>query len=103
MDGQDSTNLYTPSFFFYQQPSVEALEEVSLQTGNYSAEFGQAQGGIYNFTAKSGTNQYHGGVFYRLTNEDLNAHQPYTGSRPPSRQNNFGGTFGGPGPHSPCV
>ena len=81
VDGQDSTNLYTPSFFFYQQPSVEALEEVSLQTGNYSAEFGQAQGGIYNFTAKSGTNQYHGGAFYRLTNEDLNAHQPYTGSR----------------------
>jgi hypothetical protein len=96
VDGQDSTNLYTPSFFFYQQPSVEALEEVSLQTGNYAAEFGQAQGGIYNFTAKSGTNQYHGGAFYRFTNEDLNAHQPYTGARPPSRQNNFGLTFGGP-------
>jgi len=96
VDGQDSTNLYTPAFFFYQQPSVEALEEVSLQTGNYSAEFGQAQGGIYNFTAKSGTNQYHGGLFYRFTNEDLNAHQPYTGSRAASRQNNFGGTFGGP-------
>ena len=96
VDGQDSTNLYTPSFFFYQQPSVEALEEVSLQTGNYAAEFGQAQGGIYNFTAKSGTNQYHGGLFYRFTNEDLNAHQPYTGSRAASRQNNFGGTFGGP-------
>ena len=99
VDGQDSTNLstnlYTPSFFFYQQPSVEALEEVSLQTENYSAEFGQAQGGIYNFTAKSGTNQYHGGAFYRFTNEALNAHQPYTGSRAPSRQNNFGATFGG--------
>jgi hypothetical protein len=95
VDGQDSTNLYTPSFFFYQQPSVEALEEVSLQTGNFSAEFGQAQGGIYNFTAKSGTNQYHGGAFYRFTNEDLNAHQPYTGSRAPSRQNNFGATIGG--------
>jgi hypothetical protein len=96
VDGQDSTNIYAPAFFFYQQPSVEALEEVSLQTGNYSAEFGQAQGGIYNFTAKSGTNQYHGGAFYRFTNEALNAHQPYTGSRNQSRQNNFGGTFGGP-------
>ena len=96
VDGQDSTNLYTPAFFFYQQPSVEALEEVSLQTSNFAAEFGQAQGGIYNFTAKSGTNQYHGGLFYRFTNEDLNAHQPYTGSRAASRQNNFGGTFGGP-------
>ncbi len=96
VDGQDSTNLYAAGFFFYQQPSVEALEEVSLQTGNFAAEFGQAQGGIYNFTAKSGTNQYHGGAFYRLTNEDLNAHQPYTGVRNPSRQNNFGGTFGGP-------
>jgi hypothetical protein len=96
VDGQDATNLYAPGFFFYQQPSVEALEEVSLQTSNFAAEFGQAQGGIYNFTAKSGTNQYHGGLFYRFTNEDLNAHQPYTGSRAPSRQNNFGGTFGGP-------
>ena len=96
VDGQDATNLYAPGFFFYQQPSVEALEEVSLQTSNFAAEFGQAQGGIYNFTAKSGTNQYHGGLFYRFTNEDLNAHQPYTGKRAASRQNNFGGTFGGP-------
>src|SRR6476646_9166870 len=96
VDGQDSTNLYTPAFFFYQQPSVEALEEASLQTGNYSAEFGQAQGGIFNFTAKSGTNVYHGGAFYRFAHDALNAHQPYTGSRSPSRQNNFGGTFGGP-------
>jgi len=96
LDGHESTNLYAPAFFFYQQPSVEALEAVSLQTGNYAAEFGQAQGGIFNFTAKSGTNKYHGGLFYRLTNEALNAHQPYTGSRNPSRQNNFGGTFGGP-------
>ncbi|MBV8728864.1 MAG: TonB-dependent receptor, partial [Acidobacteriia bacterium] len=96
VDGQDSTSLYTPAFFFYQQPSVEAMEEVSLQSGNYSAEFGQAQGGIFNFTPKSGTNQYHGGLFYRFTNEDLNAHQPYTGVRTRSRENNFGGTFGGP-------
>jgi hypothetical protein len=96
VDGQDATNLYAPGFFFYQQPSVEALEEVSLQASNFAAEFGQAQGGLYNFTAKSGTNQYHGGAFYRFTNEALNAHQPYTGSRAPSRQNNFGGTFGGP-------
>jgi hypothetical protein len=96
VDGQDATNIYAPGFFFYQQPSVEALEEVSLQAGNYSAEFGQAQSGIYNFTAKSGTNIYHGGLFYRLTNEALNAHQPYTGSRAASRQNNFGGTLGGP-------
>ncbi len=96
VDGQDSTAIYAPAWFFYQQPSVEALEEVSLQTGNYAAEYGQAQGGIFNFTAKSGTNQYHGGAFYRLTNEALNAHQPYTRSRNPSRQNNFGLTFGGP-------
>src|SRR6185295_5446153 len=39
VDGQDSTNIYAPAFFFYQQPSVEALEEVSLQTTGYSAEF----------------------------------------------------------------
>ena len=59
--GQDSTNLYTPAFFFCRQPSVEAVEEVSLRTSNFAAEFGQAQGGIYNFTARSGANRYHGG------------------------------------------
>ena len=39
----------------------------AFRPGTTAAEFGQAQGGIYNFTAKSGTNQYHGGLFYRLT------------------------------------
>src|SRR5438309_11600890 len=77
VDGQDATNLYAPGFFFYQQPSVEALEAVSLQTSNYAAEYGQAQGGIYNFTAKSGTNEYHGGGCYRFTNEAFNAPRRY--------------------------
>ena len=55
LEGQDDTSLYTPSVAFKQQPSVEALEELTLQTSNFAAEFGQAQGGIYNFTTKSGS------------------------------------------------
>ena len=40
--------------------SVDSIEEFSLQTSNFAAEFSQVGGGFYNFTTKSGTNQFHG-------------------------------------------
>ena len=84
------------------QPSVEALEEVSVQSSNFSAEYGQVAGGMFNLTAKSGTNQFHGSLFEYFVNEDLGAGIPFTNSghghllRPPNRRNDFGGSFGGP-------
>ncbi len=56
---------------------------------------------FYNFTTKSGTNQFHGGGYEYLTNEDLDAHRPYftptvPSTNPRSRKNDFGGTIGGP-------
>jgi hypothetical protein len=42
------------------QPSVDAIEEVAIQTSNYAAEYGQAGGGFFNVTMKSGTNAFHG-------------------------------------------
>src|SRR5260370_24759245 len=84
------------------QPSVEALEEVSVQTSNFAPEYGQVAGGMLKLTAKSGTNQYHGSLFEYLVNEDLGAGVPYTNSghrhllRPPNRRSDFGGGFGGP-------
>jgi Carboxypeptidase regulatory-like domain/TonB dependent receptor len=83
-------------------PSVEALEEVSVQTSNYSAEYGQVAGGMFNFTTKSGTNRFHGSLFEYFVNEDLGAGIPYTDSghghllRPPNRRDDAGGSFGGP-------
>jgi hypothetical protein len=103
LDGQDITNANEdPSHTLEQQPAVEALQEFTLQTSNYSAEFGQIADGLFNFTTKSGTNGLHGVAFTFVRNEDLNAGQAYTirnGDHhldPASKMKNYGGAIGGP-------
>ena len=102
LDGQDITSSTNGSGTQSQAPSVEALQEFSLQTSNFSAEFGQVTGGLYNVTSRSGANQLHGSAYEYFVNEDLNAGQPFTSSgnghlvRPRNRKNNFGFTVGGP-------
>src|SRR5664280_664167 len=103
LDGQDITNTnQDASHTLEQQPAVEALQEFTLQSSNFSAEFGQITGGLYNFTTKSGTNGLHGVAFVFMKNEDLNAGRAYTSSgnghhlRPYSRGRNYGGSVGGP-------
>src|SRR5664279_820733 len=103
IDGQDGTFTQQPTFSAGSQPSVEALEEVSLQTSNFASEYGQVGGGLFNFTSKSGTNKLHGSGFEYFRNEDLNAGQPFTSSgtgghllRPIARSHDFGFTAGGP-------
>jgi hypothetical protein len=78
------------------QPSVDSLEEVAIQTSNFAAEFGAAGGAMVNMVTKSGTNTFHGGAYDYATNEALNAHQPYLGTRNKVHQHDWGFTFGGP-------
>ncbi len=78
------------------QPSVDAIQEVAVQTTNFAAEFGTVGGGIFNVTMKSGTNQYHGTLYDYAVNEVLNAAQPYTGLKSTQRRMDYGGTLGGP-------
>ena len=60
IEGLDNTN-HTVSFAIMQNmPNADAIQEMAIQTSNYAAEFGQAGGGLFNITMKSGTNQYHG-------------------------------------------
>jgi len=105
LDGQDITNANEdPSHTLEQQPAVEALQEFTLQSSNFSAEFGQITGGLFNFTTKSGSNGLHGVAFTFIRNEDLNAgqslhhfaDQPTQHTRPVSRAKNYGGGIGGP-------
>jgi hypothetical protein len=96
LDGQDATNGVVTFAQAQAQPSVDAIEELSLQTSNYAAEFGQAGAGLFNFTSKSGTNDWHGSVYDYWVNEALWAHQPYNGARNQQRRNDYGGTLGGP-------
>ncbi|MDQ1471451.1 MAG: hypothetical protein QOJ99_2931, partial [Bryobacterales bacterium] len=97
VDGQDSTSGNDTGWTStVAAPSVDMVQEFSLQTSNYAAEFGQAGGGFYNFTTKSGGNQFHGSGYEYFTNEALDARRPFTYVRPRSRKNDFGGTIGGP-------
>jgi Carboxypeptidase regulatory-like domain len=102
VEGQDSTSQNDPAWTStVSHASVDSIEEFSLQTSNFAAEFSQAGGGFYNFTTKSGTNQFHGGAYEYLTNEALDAYRPYftptvPNTNPRSRKNDFGGTIGGP-------
>lgn len=86
------------------QPSVDAIQEVAIQTSNFAAEFGTSGGAMVNLVTKSGTNAYHGTAYDYANNEILNAGQPYsvlTGSttehvRSKLRQHDYGFTVGGP-------
>lgn len=97
LDGQDITNgVNTSASQAQMQPSVEALEEVSVQASNYAAEFGQAGSGLFQYTTRSGTNTYHGSLYDYWVNEALWAHQSYDHIRNRQRRNDFGGSLGGP-------
>jgi len=77
----------------------ETVQEFSVQTSAYSAEYGQTGGGVINVTTKSGTNQYHGVALWYTRNPITNAEKWTAGStRPPNnlRFNQFSGTLGGP-------
>ena len=77
-------------------PNPDALEEFSVQTNNYSAEFGRASGAVVNVVTKSGTNQYHGDAFEFLRNGALNARNFFAPAQDKLKRNQFGATFGGP-------
>src|SRR5262249_38196285 len=96
IEGQEATNSYLPGFTQQNQPSVDAVQEISIQTSNFAAEYGQVGGGFFNFTMRSGGNQFHGSGYDYFVNEALNAGQPFTNNgsggliRPVQRRNDYG-------------
>jgi hypothetical protein len=78
-------------------PFPDALQEFSVQTSNYTAEFGQNAGAVVNVVTKSGTNTLHGNMFEFVRNQVFNARswQSTTG-KDQIKRNQFGGTLGGP-------
>jgi hypothetical protein len=80
-------------------PPPDALREFTVQTSNYSAEFGHAAGAVLNVTTKSGTNSFHGDVWEFLRNDFFDAADYFvlpTQRKPEFRLNQFGATLGGP-------
>ena len=79
-------------------PFPDALQEFSVQTTNYSAEYGSNAGGVVNVVTKSGTNKLHGDAFEFNRNPAFNAQNFFATPTTPDRikRNQFGGTLGGP-------
>src|SRR3989475_2354283 len=79
---------------------VDAIQEFSVITGNYSAEYGRTSGGVINAISKSGTNAFHGDVYEFLRNDKLDANDFFSNRahapRPTLRRNQFGAAAGGP-------
>ncbi|MBV8844319.1 MAG: carboxypeptidase regulatory-like domain-containing protein, partial [Bryobacterales bacterium] len=102
IDGMNGTNILGQGANQQNQPGMDSIQEWTVQTSNYSAEFGQAGSAVMNITMKSGTNQFHGSLYEYFQNEFLNAGQPFTNNgnggllRPTQRRNDYGLTLGGP-------
>jgi Carboxypeptidase regulatory-like domain len=80
--------------------SVDALQEFRVQSSTYSAEYGRNPGGQFAFETKSGTNEWHGTAYNYLRNGFVDAQDWFSDyfqlPEPAIRQNDFGGTLGGP-------
>jgi hypothetical protein len=102
VEGQEANNAGIPATPMQGAQSVDAIQEVTVQTSNYAAEYGQAGGGVINMTMKSGTNQFHGSGYDYFVNEAFNAGRPYNTGNPDGnprarvRRNDYGFTAGGP-------
>lgn len=104
IDGVDNSSVASggPLGFEAQavKPSVDAVGEFRVVTNNLSAEYGTRMGGQVFVNIKSGTNQFHGTAFEFLRNSNLDGTNFFANragnKKPAYKQNQFGGTFGGP-------
>ena len=101
LDGADNNNYFSGIVVASNQsvkPSIDAIQEFKLETHNYGAEFGRGGGAVVQVTTRSGTNELHGTLFEFLRNDKLDANNFFNSGRPkpPYRQNQYGGTLGGP-------
>jgi hypothetical protein len=77
-------------------PNLDAINEFRIITSNFDAEYGEFSGGQISVITKSGSNRFHGSAFDFLRNTALDARNYFSPTRGAFRQNQFGGTVGGP-------
>jgi len=75
---------------------VDFIQQVSVQTSSFSAEYGRNSGSNINVVTKSGTAQFHGSAFETIRNNALDANAFFAAVKPELRFNDFGWSFGGP-------
>src|SRR5579864_6388712 len=100
VDGGDYNNaFFSQARGRYRAPyqlSTEVVQEFRVSTNSYGAEQGRSGGAVINVVTKSGSNHVHGTVFYHMRDSSLGAANAFLAFKPHNRQQQFGGTIGGP-------
>src|SRR5579871_554837 len=100
VDGGDYNNaFFAQARGRYRAPyqfSTEVVQEFRVSSNAYGAEQGRAGGAVINVVTKSGSNHLHGTAFYYFRDSSLGAADPFLAFRPHNRQQQMGGTIGGP-------
>lgn len=94
IDGVDNYDLVYGGYVL--EPPIDALSEFRILTNTASAEFGHSAGSTTNIVTASGSNQLHGDVYDFLRNDVLDSRNFFSQNVEPLKQNQFGGTLGGP-------
>ena len=77
-------------------PPPDAIQEFRLQTSNYGSEYGGMSNSQVSVLSKAGTSQFHGSAYEFLRNDALNSRNFFSSAVPALKQNQFGGSVGGP-------
>jgi hypothetical protein len=77
-------------------PVIDAIEELQVQTSNYSAKYGTTGGSVINAVTRSGTKLFHGSAYEYFRNSAMDARNFFSPTVSPVKQNQYGFTFGGP-------
>ncbi|HKF48085.1 MAG TPA: carboxypeptidase regulatory-like domain-containing protein [Terracidiphilus sp.] len=94
MDGANNQDLMSNTNNPF--PFPDALQEFSVQTNSFDAQYGNNAGAVVNVVTKSGTNQWHGDLFEFVRNSVFNARNYFADLKDPLKRNQFGATVGGP-------
>jgi hypothetical protein len=96
LDGAPASQGNVRGGFQETGPDVATVGEFSIVTNSFNAEYGRTGSWLMNVVIKSGTNQLHGSAYDYFDNDDLNARSFFQAQRSKVRQNDGGGTIGGP-------
>ena len=90
------SNMDTNALLAAPFPNADATQEFRVVSNNFDARYGFAPSAVVSIQTKSGTNQFHGGLFEFIRNSDFNASNWFSGAVDLLKRNQFGGFVGGP-------
>jgi len=94
IDGMDNNERFIGTIGV--KPSMDAVQEIRVQTNLYSAESGRTGGGVIGLITKSGTNEFHGSAYEYYRNARFDERDYFANRAPVNNQHQFGATLGGP-------